>query len=64
MKWFIGMIGALIGSVLAKLLPALFDERRKHKGTVRQIGADDETMEKIDSSIRDAACDDGLQPKD
>jgi len=53
-------IGELLGRVLAKLIPALGKEIRKNN-TVKQTGADHETIDSLDTDIWNTANSDRVQ---
>ena len=54
MKSFLGMLAEFFGRLLGALLPAVGREIRKNK-TVKQTGADNETLNTLDSDVWNAA---------
>ena len=55
MKIFLGMLAEFFGRLLGALLPAVGREIRKNK-TVKQTGADNETLDMLDNDVWNAAC--------
>ena len=60
MKTLLAMLADFLGRVLAKLIPALGKEIRKNN-TVKQTGADHETLDSLDTDIWATANDDRVQ---
>jgi len=59
-KTLLAMLADFLGRALAKLIPALGKEIRKNN-TVKQTGADHETLDSLDTDIWAAANDDRVQ---
>jgi hypothetical protein len=59
-KTFLAILADFLGRVLAKLIPALGREIRKNN-TVKQTGADHETVDSLDTDIWAAANDNRVQ---
>jgi hypothetical protein len=55
-----GALGTLLGRIFAALVPAVGEEIRKNN-TVKQTGADHETLDMLDRDIWDTANSDRVQ---